>query len=102
MVQPFFFGESIEVGIGIYGEGAPGDGEHGSVVNGIAESGVDLASDDFADCFSLAFAGGHANEAIGGEVVFDVNAGGDYVFLGNAEATGSLGDDPIISGRNCP
>ena len=48
---------------------APCDGEHGGVVDRVAEDGVGQGDADAAKGFDLAFVGGDVDEAVGDDAV---------------------------------
>ena len=57
-------GEGLKAGVGIDGEGVPGQLQHGHIVDGVAEGGVDGAvGEALAQYDSLALVRRHAHEA---------------------------------------
>jgi hypothetical protein len=106
-------GAGEEVGGGVYGEGAvdaveaAGDGEHGGVVDGVAEDGVgrgDVCCDAYmAEGFYFVFVGGDVEEVVGDEAVGgDLYAGGEDVAGRDVEAANAFFDDPVVGGADGP
>src|SRR6202034_3704799 len=107
--RPGFGGGAIEeAGAGIYGEGPAGsvlaarDGEHGRVVDGVAEDGVGCGDADAAEGFDFVFVGGDVEEAVGDDAVVDGDAGGEDVVGGDVEAADAFFDDPVVGGADGP
>jgi len=101
-------GAGEESGGGVYGEGTvgAGDGEHGGVVDGVAEDGVWCVfaggDADAAEGFYFVFVGGDMDEAVGDEAVVDFYAGREDVVGGDVEAADAFFDDPVVGGADGP
>jgi len=109
----FAGGAGEQVGGGVYGEGAgnlilgAGDGEHGGVVDGVAEDGVGSV---IACCDAYAregddfiFVGGDVEEVVGDEAVgVDLDMGGEDAVGGDVEAANTFFDDPVVGGADGP
>ena len=87
---------------GVDGEGAAGDGEHGCVVDRVAEDGVGSGDADAVEGGDLVLVGGDFDEAVGDEAVDDVHAGGEDAVGGDAEAGHAFFDDPVVGGADGP
>src|SRR5690242_13667446 len=102
--RSFGFGvEKLEVeldssGLGIDGKSAARDSQHSSVMHRVAESDINRFGNHVTNCCCFSGAGGNANKSAGSTVILDVNAGRDDIFLGDAEPTCTLDDDPIVCG----
>jgi len=101
--RPGFGGGAIEeAGAGIYGEGLARDGKHCGVVDGVAEDGVGGGDADAAQGFDFVFVGGDVDEAVGDDVVVDLDAGAEDVVGGDVEAANTFFDDPVVGGADGP
>jgi len=80
-----------------------GYGEHGRVVDGVAEYGVGFGDADAAEGFDFVFVGGDVDELVGDEAVgVDFYVGGEDVAGGDGEAADAFFDDPVVSGADGP
>ena len=95
-----------QAGGGVDGEGrwsvGCGDGEHGGVVDGVAEDGVGGGDADAAEGFDFVLVGGDVDEAVGDDAVDDFDAGGEDAVGGDAEAAHAFFDDPVVGGADGP
>ena len=102
----FVGGAGEEAGGGVYGEGLAGDGEHGRVVDGVAEDGVGCVfacrDADATEGFDFVFVGGDVDEAVGDDAVNDFDARGEDVIGGDVEAADAFFDDPVVGGADGP
>ena len=91
-----------EVGGGVDGEGTGGDGEHGGVVDGVAEDGAGCGDADAVEGGYFAFVGGDVKEALGGDVVLHGDASCEDAVGGDVEALDAFFNDPIAGGADGP
>jgi len=87
---------------GVYGEGCCCDGEHGGVVDGVAEDGVRSGDPGAAEGGYFAFVGGYIEQAVGGEAIFDGDAGAKDAVGWDVEALDAFFDDPVAGGADGP
>jgi hypothetical protein len=102
-------GAGYEGGGGVDGEGAAGslrtagDGQHGGIVDGVAEDGVRHSEADAGERGDFALVGGHVEQGVGGQAGgVDGDAGGKDAAGGNVEALDAFFDDPVAGGADGP
>ena len=79
-----------------------GDGEHGGVVDGVAEDGVGRGDAGAGERGDLALVGGDVEEDVGDDAVGDGDAGGEDAGGRDGEAADALLDDPVAGGADGP
>ncbi len=78
------------------------DGEHGGVVDGVAEDGVGYGDADATQGFDFAFVGGDVDDAVGGIKAVGFDACGEDAVGGDVEALDAFFDDPVVGGADGP
>jgi hypothetical protein len=98
--------EAGEVSGGIDWEGSTGDGQHGGIVQGVAEDDVGMGDARAGEGSDLAFVGGDVAQGgcgYGGAAGAGAgDAGGEHVVGGDVEAADTFFDDPVAGGADGP
>jgi hypothetical protein len=81
---------------------APGDGEHGGIVDRVAEDDIGRGDAGAMQGGDLAFIGGDVDELAGGDAVRDLDARGEDAVGGDVEALDALFNDPIVGRTDSP
>jgi hypothetical protein len=100
---PAGVGCDLQQGLGwIDGISLFGEGEHRSIVNGIAEDGVGRGAVDAAERFGLAFVGWNVDDVFGDEAIFDADFCSHDAFSRNTEAGYAFFHNPVVGGTDGP
>src|SRR6185437_13345222 len=78
------------------------DGQHGGVVDRVAEDGVRLSDANAGERGGFAFVGGDVEQAVGDDTVLDGDPGGEDTIRWNIEAADAFFDDPVVGGTDGP
>ena len=84
------------------GEGTACDGEHGGVVDGVAEDYVGGVHAGVLESGHLPFVRRNGEDLVGDDSVDDSCSGGQDVIGGDAELTDTFLDDPVVGGADGP
>ena len=100
---PAFAGAAFyEGGCGIDGKRAARNGQHGGVVDGVAEDRVWVHNAGVTKGCDFALIGGNIEDPVGNAAVVYGYAGGEDAVGGDVEAADAFFNDPIVCGADGP